>query len=182
MERQLVMFPPRRRLLERFGSDFFRQVPERPGVYLMCGADAGVIYVGKAKNLRQRLASYRSADLDQIPRKLRRLLCAVERIVWDECTDESAALERESELLQAMRPRFNTVGVRPRMPDYLGWQVADGGLKIGVGAATANWPERHGPDVQARRIYGPLLRSLWWALHPTARWDQMPSRLRKTKV
>lgn len=176
------MFLPRRPLLERFGAEFFRQVPERPGVYLMCGAGDGVLYVGKAVNLRQRLASYRSADPERVPRKLRRLLAAVERIVWDECADEATALERESELLQAMRPRFNTVGVRPPMPDYLGWRITEGRLIVGLGAKFAAWPERHGPDVQSRRIYCPLLRSLWWALHPGACWDQMPARLMKAKV
>lgn len=182
MKQQLTLFPARRPLLERFGADFFRQVPECPGVYLMCGAGAGVLYVGKAKNLRQRLASYRSADLDQLPRKLRRLLCSVERIMWDECADESAALERESELLQVMQPRFNTVGVRPPTPDYLGWQVTDGCLRIGLGSASARWTERHGPDVRSRWVYQPLLRSLWWALHPAERWEQMPGALRKAKA
>jgi predicted GIY-YIG superfamily endonuclease len=182
MKQQLILFPPRRPLLERFGPEFFRQVPERPGVYLMCGAGDGVLYVGKAKNLRQRLASYRSADLDQLPRKLRRLLCTVERIVWDECADEASALERESELLQAMRPRFNTVGVRPAKPDYVGWRLAGGVLTVGLGGNTADWPERHGPDVQSRWLYGPLLRSLWWALHPEQGWDRMPVELRRARV
>src|SRR5687768_2077461 len=112
MQQQLVMFAPLRPLVERFGVEFFRKVPETPGVYLMCGAREGVLYVGKAKNLRRRLASYRSANLDLTPRKLRRLLCAVERILWDECADEAAALARERELLLALQPRFNTVGVR----------------------------------------------------------------------
>src|SRR5688572_16253540 len=80
MQRQLAMFAPRRPLVERFGAEFFRNVPEAPGVYLMCGAGEGVLYVGKAKNLRRRLSSYRSADLDFTPRKMRQLLCAVERI------------------------------------------------------------------------------------------------------
>ena len=56
-DNQLLLFPPTRPLAERLGADFFRAVPERPGVYLMSTACDGVLYVGKAKNLRRRLGS-----------------------------------------------------------------------------------------------------------------------------
>ncbi len=165
MERQLAMFPPSRPLRERFGVEFFRQVPETPGVYLLCGPRDGVLYVGKAKNLRQRLGSYRSANPDLVPRKLRRLLATVERILWDECPSEDAALARERELLRTLRPRFNTVGVRPASPDWLGWRAVPGGLELGCGDVTAGWPERYGPFGQSRALHGALLRLLWWGLN-----------------
>jgi predicted GIY-YIG superfamily endonuclease len=165
MERQLAMFPPSRPLRERFGVEFFRQVPETPGVYLLCGPRDGVLYVGKAKNLRQRLGSYRSANPDLVPRKLRRLLATVERILWDECPSEDAALARERELLRTLRPRFNTVGVRPASPDWLGWRSVTGGLDLGCGEVTDGWPERHGPFGQSRALLGALLRLLWWRLN-----------------
>ncbi len=42
----------------RFGPDFVRQLPSGPGVYLMLSRLGEVLYVGKARNLRQRLRSY----------------------------------------------------------------------------------------------------------------------------
>jgi predicted GIY-YIG superfamily endonuclease len=182
MPQQLAMFAARRPLVERFGVEFFRRVPETPGVYLMCGAGEGVLYVGKAKNLRRRLASYRSANLDDTPRKLRRLLCAVERILWDECADEAAALARERELLLALQPRFNTVGVRPGQPGWLGWQRTAGGLVLGCGELTNSWPNGQGPLRQSRMLYEALLRLFWWTLHPTLGWEQMPLQFRRAKA
>ena len=66
---QLWLFPPPRPLVERFGERFFRQIPDRPGVYFLCGRKEGVLYVGKAKNLRKRLAAYRVANPERLPRR-----------------------------------------------------------------------------------------------------------------
>jgi excinuclease UvrABC nuclease subunit len=67
-----------------------------------------VLYVGKAKNLRQRLASYRVANPDRMPRRHFRLLRAVVSIEVQECADEHSALAREAELLRTLKPRFNS--------------------------------------------------------------------------
>jgi len=112
-ERQLLLFPPPRPLVDRLGGEFFRQVPESPGVYFLCGDEAGVLYVGKAKNLRRRLASYRSAHPERLPRRIFRLLFHVTRIYWDECASEAEALERERQLLLVLQPRFNAAGRYP---------------------------------------------------------------------
>jgi excinuclease ABC subunit C len=107
---QLWLFPPARPLAERFGEDFFRRLPPRPGVYLMCGAPEGVLYVGKAKNLRRRLSSYRVANPERLPRRIIRLLQRVTRIEYDECADEAAARWREEMLICVLSPRFNRAG------------------------------------------------------------------------
>ena len=107
---QLWLFPPPRPLVERLGKDFFRQLPERPGVYLMCGWEEGVLYVGRAKNLRRRLTSYRVANPERLPRRLVRLLHRVTRIEFDECADDAAARAREEMLICVLAPRFNRAG------------------------------------------------------------------------
>jgi len=104
---QQLLFPDPQPLVERLGCEFFRQLPECPGVYLMRDACGTILYVGKAKNLRKRLTSYRVANPDRMPRRHLRLLRTVARIELEECPDESTALARESELLRAVRPRFN---------------------------------------------------------------------------
>ncbi len=107
---QLWLFPPPRPLIERLGADFFRALPPRPGVYLMCGPREGVLYVGRAKNLRQRLGSYRVANPERFPRRIIRLLHQVTRIEWDECATEAAARAREEALIVLLMPRFNRSG------------------------------------------------------------------------
>ena len=107
---QLWLFPPPRTLVERFGENFFRELPERPGVYFFCGAEAGVLYVGKAKNLRQRISSYRVANPERFSRRLIRLLNQVSRIEYDICADEGAARHREELLIGVLAPKFNRAG------------------------------------------------------------------------
>jgi excinuclease UvrABC nuclease subunit len=107
---QLWLFPPPRPLVERLGEDFFRRLPCRPGVYLMCGPHEGVLYVGKARNLRRRLASYRVANPERMPRRILRLLQQVTRIEFDECPDEQTAKWREEMLISVLTPKFNRVG------------------------------------------------------------------------
>jgi DNA polymerase-3 subunit epsilon len=105
------MFPHPRPLVERFGRDFFRQVPESPGVYFFCGPTEGVLYVGRAVNLRRRLGCYRVANPNRLPRRILRMLPRVTRILWDECPSAAVAAYREEALIAVLQPRFNRAGV-----------------------------------------------------------------------
>ena len=101
--------------MERFGEDFFRQLPTAPAVYLLCGPGEGVLCVGKAKNLRHRLAAYRVANPERMPRRMIRLLHQITRIEFDLCASEEAALAREELLITVLAPQFNRAGkVWPR--------------------------------------------------------------------
>ncbi len=113
--RQLWLWPPARPLLDRLGETFFRNVPAAPGVYLFCGDGPGVLYVGRAANLRRRRGEYRNADFSRLPRRFARLLCLVRRIEWDVCPSVAAARYREELLICVLAPRFNRAGkVWPR--------------------------------------------------------------------
>jgi len=107
---QLWLFDPPKPLVERFGEEFFSALPTAPGVYFFCGASEGVLYVGKARNLRKRLGSYRVANPERLPRRIIRLLHLVRRIEWDECATEEAARQREEWLICVLTPKFNAAG------------------------------------------------------------------------
>ncbi len=88
-----------------------RQLPSGPGVYLFKD-DAGVVlYIGKAKTLRSRVASYFQPGADlassrgpDIARMIDQLVCDVD---WLECDSEVDAMLRESRLIKDIQPRFN---------------------------------------------------------------------------
>ena len=172
---QLLLIPDPKPLVERLGPEFFRQAPESPGVYLMRDAAATVLYVGKAKNLRRRLGSYRVANPQRFKRRHLRLLRAVASIEFERCPDEPSALARESELLRELRPRFNRAGVWPGPPRFLAWRITPDGLELTVSDAAEpgwNW---HGPTgVGAVPMRAALVRLLWHALRADRGLAQMP--------
>src|SRR5438045_765822 len=127
---QMLLFADPRPLVERFGLAFFRQEPESPGVYLMRDAADLVLYVGKAKNLRKRLGTYRVANPDRLRRRHLKLLRTVARIQIEECSDEASALRRESELLRGLCPRFNRAGTWPAPRRFLAWRITDANLSL----------------------------------------------------
>jgi predicted GIY-YIG superfamily endonuclease len=173
---QPLLFPDPRPLVERLGREFFRQAPESPGVYLMRDAAEAVLYVGKAKNLRKRLTSYRVANPDRMPRRHLRLLRAVERIELQPCPDESAALARESELLLALKPKFNRAGTWPATPRFLVWRQTAQDLELAVTETAETGWQAFGPSgVVIQFLRAALVRVLWRAIHPELGSTQMPA-------
>lgn len=86
-----------------------KHAPKRPGVYGMIDARDRLVYVGKAKNLRSRLLSY-FRENSRHP-KAGKIIGQTRRLVWEQTGDELAALLRELELIQRIRPKFNVLGV-----------------------------------------------------------------------
>ena len=83
-----------------------RQFPDSPGVYLIKDAAGAIIYVGKARSLRQRVRAYLSKNGVEPPkiRALQRQMRDIEFIVTD---SEVEALILECNLIKEYRPRYN---------------------------------------------------------------------------
>lgn len=173
---QQRFWPDAQPLVERLGRDFFRSVPALPGVYLMRDKADAVLYVGKAKSLRHRLGSYRVANPERMARRTLRLLNLVETIRWEECLDEVAALQRESELLLALKPRFNRVGVWRGPRRYLQWRSTSSGLQFSVATGLEDgWRCLGIFGVQANYLHRALVRVLWCQLQPDRGLIGMPA-------
>lgn len=82
-------------------------IPKAPGVYIMRDANERVVYVGKAKNLRDRVGTYFSQPLGYT-RKMDGLIESLSRIQVEVVGSELEALLLESQLIRRYQPRYNT--------------------------------------------------------------------------
>src|ERR1700686_3065977 len=83
-----------------------RLAPTSPGVYRMLNAANDVLYVGKAKNVRKRLASYARVAAIQ-PARIMRMIAATVTVEIVSTATETEALLLEANLIKQLRPRFN---------------------------------------------------------------------------
>jgi len=80
------------------------EIPDSPGVYLFRDEHGAVLYVGKAKSLRKRLANYFGTD---VRGKTALMVDAAASVDWIVTPSEVAALMTEYSLVQEHQPRFN---------------------------------------------------------------------------
>jgi excinuclease ABC subunit C len=81
-------------------------IPEAPGSYQFKDGEGRVIYVGKARSLRQRLSNY-FQDPRHLPPRTAAMVAAAETVEWIQVRNEVEALMLEYSLIKQHRPRFN---------------------------------------------------------------------------
>ena len=91
-------------------------LPRSPGVYMFCGHQGQVLYVGKATNLRQRVRSYFGSD-DR--RKIGPMLRETQSVRHLPLPDPITAEVIEQRLIASMLPRFNRAGTRAEKYCYV---------------------------------------------------------------
>jgi DNA polymerase-3 subunit epsilon len=84
-----------------------------PGVYKVYDREGEVIYIGKAKNLKLRMASYLVQN-DRDSEKVERMLREAERVEFETTYSELHALLKELKLIREHKPRFNSLLLNPR--------------------------------------------------------------------
>ncbi|NDZ65635.1 excinuclease ABC subunit UvrC [Streptomyces cyaneofuscatus] len=82
------------------------QIPDSPGVYKFRDEHRRVIYVGKAKNLRQRVANY-FQDLANLHPRTRSMVTTAASVEWTVVSTEVEALQLEYTWIKEFDPRFN---------------------------------------------------------------------------
>lgn len=168
--------PDARPLEQRLGRTFFRKAPRRPGVYLMRDAADNVLYVGKAKNLRQRLNNYRVANPDRMPRRHLRMVREVKRIEFRFCPTETLALAHEAQLLRSLKPKFNRAGVWPGKTCFLVWRLREMRLELSVAETPEPDWQRFGPlRSGAVHLQRALARLLWLTLNSARGLADLPA-------
>ncbi len=89
--------------------------PHEPGVYTMYDKHDQVLYVGKGKDLQQRITSYRYSS----SKKVQRMIAHLERISYEVCNTETDAILLENLLIRSLRPPFNRANKRPETYYYI---------------------------------------------------------------
>ncbi|MFV1884751.1 MAG: nucleotide excision repair endonuclease [Balneola sp.] len=100
---------------ERINAAIKEMPPHEPGVYTMYDRNDDVLYVGKAKDLHQRVTSYRYSK----SRKTQRMINHINRIGYEICKTETDAILLENLLIRSLRPPFNVANKKPETYYYI---------------------------------------------------------------
>ncbi|WP_328831169.1 excinuclease ABC subunit UvrC [Thermaurantiacus tibetensis] len=84
-----------------------RTLGRQPGVYRMVDAAGDILYIGKARALRNRVATY--TQVERLPQRLKRMVALTRGMVVVTTGSEAEALLLESQLIKRHRPPFNVV-------------------------------------------------------------------------
>ncbi|HSD74878.1 MAG TPA: excinuclease ABC subunit UvrC [Steroidobacteraceae bacterium] len=119
-------------------------LPGRPGVYRMLGASGEILYVGKARNLKSRVASYFHAR--NVAPKVQALVSQVSGIEVTLTSSDSEALLLEYNLIKEHRPRFNVMLRDDKSFPY---------VHVTTEAKFPRLAFYRGPRVRSGRLFGP---------------------------
>jgi excinuclease ABC subunit C len=128
-------------------------IPTDPGVYRFYDANDRVIYVGKAKNLKNRLNSYFGTNL---ARKTHRMVHTAVRVDWTIVGSEIEALALEFTWIKSFNPQFNVQFKDDKTYPYLAVSLSEQFPRLFV--------SRH-KHVKGNRYFGPFTNT--WALRGT---------------
>ncbi len=87
--------------------DHLKRLPNKPGVYRMYDAHKELLYVGKARSLKNRVGSY--AKLGGHTQRIARMISLTRSMEFVVTTSETEALLLEANLIKKLKPRFNII-------------------------------------------------------------------------
>ena len=124
-----------------------QSIPSKPGSYLFKDGEGRVLYVGKAKSLRNRLNNY-FQQINNLPVRTQQMLGEAQSLDWIQVTNEAEALILEHNLIQEHQPRYNVRLRDDKSYPYLAVTVGD------------EWPRAtliRGKLKKANRYFGPYV-------------------------
>ncbi|KUH35920.1 MULTISPECIES: excinuclease ABC subunit UvrC [Streptomyces] len=131
------------------------QIPDSPGVYKFRDDHRRVIYVGKAKSLRQRLGSY-FQDLAGLHPRTRTMVTTAASVEWTVVSTEVEALQLEYSWIKEYDPRFNVKYRDDKSYPYLAVTLGDEFPRVQV---------MRGHKQKGVRYFGPYAHA--WAIRET---------------
>ena len=131
------------------------EIPTDPGVYRFRDADGRVLYVGKAKNLRQRLSNY-FAPLRTLHERTRRMVTTAASVEWTVVATDVDSLQLEYMWIKEFDPPFNVRYKDDKSYPFMAITLADEAPRVIV---TRN------RRIPGARYFGPYPKV--WAVHET---------------
>jgi excinuclease ABC subunit C len=131
------------------------EIPESPGVYRFRDANRRVIYVGKAKSLRQRLNQY-FADFASLHPRTQAMLTTAAGVEWTVVATEVEALQLEYSWIKEYDPRFNVKYRDDKSYPYLAVTMGEEYPRVQV---------MRGAKRKGTRYFGPYSHA--WAIRDT---------------
>ncbi|HWT33519.1 MAG TPA: excinuclease ABC subunit UvrC [Microbacterium sp.] len=131
------------------------EIPTQPGVYRFRDAAGRILYVGKAKSLRQRLSNY-FAPLHTLHERTRRMVTTAASVEWTVVGSDVEALQLEYMWIQEFTPPFNVRYKDDKSYPYLAVTLADEAPRVMV---TRN------RKIPGAKYFGPYPKV--WAVHDT---------------
>lgn len=131
------------------------EIPTNPGVYRFRDADGRVLYVGKAKNLRQRLSNY-FAPLRTLHERTRRMVTTASSVEWTVVSTDVDSLQLEYMWIKEFDPPFNVRYKDDKSYPFMAVTLGDEAPRVIV---TRN------RKIPGARYFGPYPKV--WAVHET---------------
>lgn len=131
------------------------EIPDEPGVYRFTDAQGRVVYVGKAKSLRQRLNSY-FADVASLHPRTQQMVTTATAVQWTVVATEVEALQLEYSWIKEFDPRFNVKYRDDKSYPYLAVTMGEEFPRVQV---------MRGKKKPGTRYFGPYAHA--WAIRET---------------
>ncbi|TVQ01437.1 MAG: nucleotide excision repair endonuclease [Balneolaceae bacterium] len=156
-------------LEHRLKTGIFDFVPQSPGVYRFYDGFGHLLYVGKAKNLRSRLFSYKRIKPGSVSRKVSKMIGQTVSFDYLVTETERDAFLLENRLIRLERPPFNHVNKETETYYYVYLKSDGGGLEFRLAMRIHDdsdhefWHGCFKGHAPVRKSFGCLLRLLWMA-------------------
>lgn len=131
------------------------EIPTEPGVYRWLDSNGRVLYVGKAKNLRNRLSNY-FGPLDSLHERTRRMVTSASDVQWTIVKTEYEALQLEFTWIKQYKPPFNV-----RFKDDKSYPY----LAVSVGESIPRAFITRNRELKGVKYFGPYTQA--WAVRET---------------
>ena len=179
----LKLIPAKPILEERLGSNYFNNLPTTPGIYRFYDQNNDLLYVGKAKNLRTRVFSYKRAKSGQVSRKVSKLIGRIARLEIEETETEREALLLENRWIREKRPPFNHANKQTEAYYFIYFKPRTESLEFRLSmrihddTESSDWFGSFKGHAPVRRSLGCLLQLLWMAEHDVQSPHHLPVQL-----